>query len=211
MTLVLEKLYLYQMRRFLRTEKGRPMKPRQKNFFSTCNTCKSCCCQNARPPITQKRRKIIEDYLVAQGLRVDKPFETTEYVFPRETREGFCVFFDEETRRCRVNIVKPETCVAGPITFDINLQTGKIEFYLKFERICPLAGKLKKDMVALEKHLNSAKRELLTFVGELDAEALSAILQIDEPETWKIGEALLSKDVLERLRNTHARRKGSVH
>jgi len=142
---------------------------------------------------------------------VDEPFEMTEYVFPRETRDGFCVFFDKETRKCQVNVVKPETCVAGPITFDINLQTGKIEFYLKFERICPLAGKLEKDMVALEKHLTSAKRELLTLVGELDAEALTAILQIDEPETCKIGETSLSKGVLEKLRNTHARRKGSVH
>jgi len=142
---------------------------------------------------------------------VDKSFEISEYVFPRETRDGFCVFFDEETRRCRVYVVKPETCVAGPITFDINLQMGKIEFYLKFERTCPLAGKLKKDMIALENHLNSAKRELLTLVGELDTEALLAILQIDEPETWKIGETSLNKDVLERLRNTHARRKGSVY
>jgi Fe-S-cluster containining protein len=187
------------------------MKSRQTNFFSICNTCKLCCCQNARPPITQNRRKQIEEYLLTQDLKVYKPFETTEYVFPRETRDGFCVFFDEETRRCQVYGVKPETCVAGPITFDINLQTGKIEFYLKFERICPLAGTLKKDVVALEKHVNSAKRELLTLVGELDAEALSAILQIDEPETWKIGEALLSKVVLERLRNQRARRKGSVH
>jgi Fe-S-cluster containining protein len=113
------------------------MKPRQNDVFSTCEVCMSCCCQNARPPITQKRRKIIEDYLLAQGLRVDKSFEISEYVFPRETRDGFCVFFDEETRRCRVYVVKPET--------------------------------------------------------------------------WKIGETSLSKDVLERLRNTHARRKGSVH
>jgi hypothetical protein len=148
---------------------------------------------------------------LTQGLRLNKPFETTEYVFPRETGDGFCVFFDDKTRKCRVYVVKPETCVAGPITFDINLQTGKIEFYLKLERICPLAGKLKKDQVALENHLNSAKRELLTLVGELDAEALSAILQIDEPETSKIGEVSLSKDVLERLRNARTRRKDHVH
>jgi len=143
---------------------------------------------------------------LAQGLRVDNPFETTEYVFPRETGDGFCVFFDEETRKCQVYSVKPETCVAGPITFDINLQTGKIEFYLKFERICPLAGSLKKNQIALEKHLSSAKRELLTLVGELDAEALSAILKIDESETRKIGEALLSKEVLERQQKIRARR-----
>ena len=191
--------------------KGWSMKQRQKNFFSVCALCISCCCQNARPPITQKRRKLIEDYRLAQGLSKDKSFDTTEYVFPRETGDGFCVFFDAETRKCQIYSVKPETCVAGPITFDINLQTGKIEFYLKFERICPLAGSLKKDQVALKKHLTSAKRELLTLVGELDSEALSAILQIDEPETCKIGEASLSKDVLERQRNIHTRRKSVIH
>lgn len=148
---------------------------------------------------------------MAQGLRVDNPFETTEYVFPRETGDGFCVFFDEETRKCQVYSVKPETCVAGPITFDINLQTGKIEFYLKFERICPLASSLKKNQIALEKHLSSAKRELLTLVGKLNAEALSAILKIDESETRKIGEALLSKEVLKRQQKIRARRKGAIH
>jgi Fe-S-cluster containining protein len=186
------------------------MKPRQKNFFSICNTCRSCCCQNARPPITQNRRTRIEEYLVTQGLRVENPFEGTAYVFPRETRDGFCVFFDEETRKCRIYVVKPETCVAGPITFDINLPTGMIEFYLKLEHICPLAGKLQKDPVALEYHLNAAKRELLTLVGDLDADALSAILQINEPDTWKIGETPLSHDVLNRLLNTRARRTSSV-
>jgi hypothetical protein len=187
------------------------MKQRQKNYFLICSTCKSCCCQNARPPITQKRRKLIEEYCLAQDLRIDKFFETTEYVFPQETDDGFCIFFDEKTRKCQIYVVKPETCVAGPITFDINLKTGKIKFYLKFERICSLAGSLKKDRVALKNHLNSAKRELLTLVGELDAEALSAILQIDEPETHKIGEASLNKEVLEGLQKIRARRKSAIH
>jgi hypothetical protein len=52
---------------------------------------------------------------------------------------------------------------------------------------------------------------LLTLIVELDDEALSAILQIDEPETCKIGEASLSKDVLERQRNIQTRRKGVIH
>jgi hypothetical protein len=59
--------------------------------------------------------------------------------------------------------------------------------------------------------LNSAKRELLTLVGELDAEALSTILQIDEPETHKIGEASLNKEVLEGLQKIRARRKSAIH
>ena len=131
-------------------------------------------------------------------------FETTTYTFPRETRDGFCVFFDRDTRKCRVYAVKPETCVAGPITFDINLHTGNLELYLKLESICPLAGQLRKDPQGLAAHANAAKRELLRLVRALDADALAAILQIDEPETSKIGEVALSPDILDKLRVAQA-------
>jgi len=172
---------------------------RQNNSFQVCSKCKFNCCQNARPPITWKRKKIIENYLAAQGLRIEKPFDDTNYTFPRETREGFCILFDKENAKCLVHSVKPETCVAGPITFDINLQTGKIEWFLKSESICPLAGILHKHKEALEKHLNLAKKELQTLVHELDAEALCAILKMEEPETFKIGEDSLSPEILGKI------------
>jgi len=95
--------------------------------------------------------------------------------------------------------MKPETCVAGPITFDINLRTKKIEWYLKMEKICPLAGVVYKDKESLTKHLESAKREILTLVRELDPEALKAILKIEEPETFKIGEDNIENRILEKL------------
>jgi Fe-S-cluster containining protein len=176
--------------------------PRQDNFFHVCSRCKCNfnCCQNARPPITRKRRKIIENYLAAQGLKIEKPFENTNYAFLRETSEGFCILFDKETGKCLVHSVKPETCVAGPITFDINLQTGKIEWFLKSENICSLAGMLYEDKEALEKHLSSAKKELQTFVHEFGAKELCAILKIEEPETFKIGEDSLSPEILEKVR-----------
>jgi len=98
-----------------------------------------------------------------------------------------------------VHSVKPETCVAGPVTFYINLQTGKIEWFLKSERICSLAGVLYKDKEALERHLSLAKKELQRLVRELDAEALCAILKIEEPETFKIGEDSLNPEVLGKL------------
>jgi hypothetical protein len=95
--------------------------------------------------------------------------------------------------------VKPETCVAGPITFDINKRTKKIEWHIKMERICPLAGVVYKDKKLLEKHLVSAKREIRKFVRDLDAEALKAILEIAEPETFKITENSIAKNVLDKL------------
>jgi len=175
------------------------MESRQDDFFQVCSKCKFYCCQNARPPLTRRRKRIIEDYLSTQGLRIGKPFGKTTYIFLREGGEGFCILLDRETGKCLVHSVKPETCVAGPITFDINLQTGKIEWFLKSANICPLAGILYKDEEAIERHLDSAKRELQTLIHELDREALCAILKIEEPETFKIGEDSLRPEVLEKI------------
>lgn len=98
--------------------------------------------------------------------------------------------------------MKPETCVAGPITFDINMKTGKIEWFLKMEKICRLADALFKNEEALRGHLISAKRELLQLVQDLDAKPLKAILKIDELDTFKIGEDSLSLEILSKLENS---------
>jgi len=169
---------------------------RQKNFFDICGHCSISCCQNARPPLTSKREQIITAYLKEQKLCIENPFVQEKYAFPREDAEGYCIFFDKKTRRCLIHPVKPETCVAGPITFDINVPRGKIEWYLKMEKICPLAGAIHKQREILKKHLESAKKEILRLVSELDSEALKAILKIEEPETFKIDEDNIGKDVL---------------
>jgi hypothetical protein len=70
---------------------------------------------------------------------------------------------------------------------------------LKSESICSLADILYNDKEALEKHLSSAKKELQTLVQELDAKALCAILRIDEPSTFEIGEDSLSSEILEKI------------
>jgi Fe-S-cluster containining protein len=172
---------------------------RQDNFFNVCSECRGKCCKGARPPITPKRKKIIEKYLEQQGILIENSFIQKACMFPREDNDGFCIFFDKETIKCKVHPVKPETCVAGPITFDINLDTQKIEWYLKTESICPLAGKLYKNKDQFQKHLKSAKKEILQLVQELDSTALLIILKIDEPETFKIDEDEIDKNVLDKL------------
>lgn len=172
---------------------------RQSNFFDVCGKCRISCCQNARPPLTSERRKTIEAFLKGQGLNVENLFEQSVYTFPKEDAEGYCIFYDKKTRRCRIHPVKPETCVAGPITFDVNTKTGMVEWYLKMEKICPLAGAMYKNKAVLERHLESAKREIRRLLRELDAEALRAILRIEEPETFKIGEEKAEKEVLRKL------------
>jgi Fe-S-cluster containining protein len=172
---------------------------RQKNFFNVCGMCRINCCRDAKPPITERREKIIMEYLEKNGIHIKEPFVHAEYTFPREDTDGYCIFYDKATRKCIVHPVKPETCVAGPVTFDINAKTGKIEWYLKMEKICPLAGVMYRDKALLAKHFENARKEILQLVRELAPEALKAILKREEPDTFKIGEEEIGKDVLSKL------------
>lgn len=174
---------------------------RQSNFFDVCCECKTgySCCNDTTPPVTAERRRIIEAYLKENGRTVTNPFQRMEYVFPRLTADGYCLFHDKKTEKCVVHPVKPETCVAGPITFDLNVKTGKIEWFIKMDRICQLAGAVYQNKQLLRKHLASAKREVLRLVAQLTAEELQAILKKDEPETFKIEEDVLEKELLRKL------------
>jgi Fe-S-cluster containining protein len=164
---------------------------RQNNFFEVCSRCRptSSCCLGARPPITGERRKIIEAYLKKEKTLIANPFAKTDYVFPRENHGGYCVFCEVNTGKCLIHPVKPETCVAGPITFDINRKTGKVEYYIKMEKICQLAGIVYRNKELLQKHLESAKKEITKLVGWLSPGVLEAILKREEPETFKIDES----------------------
>ncbi len=175
-------------------------KQRQSEFFNVCEPCTLDCCKGARPPLTSKRKRIIQNFLKSNGVLVLNPFENREYAFPRETQDGHCIFFEKTTKKCRIHPVKPETCVAGPITFDINPQTGRVEWFLKTEKICLLAGALYRHKESFEKHAKSAKNEVLSLVQDLDSEALRAILTIEEPHTFKIGEDILPSEVVAKLR-----------
>ena len=66
------------------------------------------------------------------------------------------------------------------------LKTGKIEWFIKMQKICPLAGLVFEDKTLLKSHIESAKREIRRLADELDSKALDAILKKDEPETFKI-------------------------
>jgi len=174
--------------------------PRQADFFSVCRNCTTRCCNGARPPLTPRRKKIIQGFLKKNGNFAVNPFEERKYAFPRETKDSYCIFLDKTTKKCRIHPVKPETCVAGPFTFNINPQTGKIEWFLKMEKICSLVGVLYLEKEALEKHLKTAKREILRLVRNLDGEALRTILTIDEPDTFKIGEDLADPRIIAKLK-----------
>lgn len=157
------------------------------------------CCQHARPPITARRQKTIEKYLKKLNISIENPFVKAVYTFPREDADGYCIFYDKESGKCLVHPVKPETCVAGPVTFDINLRSKKIEWHLKTRKICCLAGVLYENSDLLKEHLKRAKKEIFRLVRELESEAVKAILRIEEPETFKIGESNVRKEDLAKL------------
>jgi hypothetical protein len=163
--------------------------------FDVCSQCKIICCQDAKPPLSEKRKKIIKEYLEKQKINIEKPFAKEHYSYPAVDELVFCRLFSKETGKCSVHPVKPETCRAGPVTFDINFSTKKIEWFLKKPEICAFAGVLYSDKAAFKDHFEVAKKELTHLIRELDPEELRVILKIEEPHTFKIGEDDLPSEV----------------
>jgi hypothetical protein len=98
-----------------------------------------------------------------------------------------------------IHSVKPETCVAGPITFGLNLQKGVVEFFLKKSEICAYAGVLFNDKAALKQHYQIARNNIVELIKQLSAEELLAINAIDEPQTFKFCEEPLPPEVARKL------------
>jgi len=134
-----------------------------------------------------------------QKINIEKPFTKEHYSYPTVDELVFCGFFDKDTGKCSVHPVKPETCRAGPVTFDINFSTKKVEWFLKKPEICAFAGLLYSNKAAFKDHFEIAKKELTILIQELDPEDLMAILKIEEPHTFKIGEDDLPLEVVSKL------------
>jgi hypothetical protein len=149
--------------------------------------------------LTAERKRVLKDYLKNLGNATMQLFTCSDYSFPAVDAAGFCVFYKQETKKCLVHQVKPETCRAGPITFDINCHTRKVEWFLKKKELCLFAGELFQAPERLADHIKTAKEEITRLICKLDSESLQAILKIDEPQTFKIGEDPLPREVLEKL------------
>ena len=167
--------------------------------YDVCSECKIICCQDAKPPLSESRKKILKKYMDEQKIKVEKPFTKEKYSYPSVDETLLCVFNSKVTKRCMVHPVKPETCRAGPITFDINFRTKKVEYFLKKSEICAYAGELFKDKAAFNGHYEVAKKEIMRLVEELSADELRVLHTIDEPQTFKVGEEDLSVSVVKKL------------
>jgi Fe-S-cluster containining protein len=167
--------------------------------FDQCSQCKSICCQDAKPPLSESRKKILREYLNRHKISIVKPFAKNDYSYPAVDEEIYCKLFSKQTGKCIVHPVKPETCVSGPITFDINLKTKKVEWFLKTSELCAYAGALYKNKMAFKEHFEVAKKQIITLIKQLSANELRAIIKIDEPQAFKVGEDSLPIEVAKKL------------
>jgi uncharacterized protein len=168
--------------------------------YDVCSRCKITCCQDAKPPLSNNRKKILTEYLREHSINIENPFTTAEgYSYPSVDKDGVCVFNDRKTKRCMVHCVKPETCVAGPITFDINFRTGMVEFYLKKNSICEYAGVLFNDKPNLKQHFLVARDQIVELIKQLSTDELHALCKIEEPETFKFCQEPLPPEVARKL------------
>ena len=167
--------------------------------YDVCGKCKIICCQDAKPPVSESRKKIIKEYMAKQKITIEKPFTKENYSYPSVDEALLCKFNSKENKKCMVHSVKPETCRAGPITFDINFKTKKVEWFLKKSEICAYAGELYKNKAAFNDHFEVAKKEIMRLIRELDADELRVLMKIEEPQTFKVGEDDLPIEVVKKL------------
>jgi hypothetical protein len=111
-------------------------------------------------------------------------FETNGYTRLKTKENGECIL--STNGKCSIHAIKPETCRAGPFTFDVKGDT--IEIYLKHERICPMVRLLKEIPEAYQQQYESAIGSITHLVRNLTQDELDAICLIEEPETEKVAE-----------------------
>lgn len=140
------------------------------------------CCFEARPPLTQERINT----LLAHGVSPDQ-VEFAGYKRLRLKQDGFCVLF--ENGKCSIHSIKPETCVAGPFTFD--MRGSILQIFLKKESICPMVRLLKENREVYDGLFEVSAERIVDLVKALPGPELEEILKIEEPETELVAEIRL--------------------
>ena len=149
-----------------------------------CNECHLVggCCFDARPPLSQERI----DILLKNGVSADA-VEFAGYKRLRLKPDGFCVLFQDG--KCSIHSIKPETCVAGPFTFD--MKGNILQIFIKRESICPMVRFLKANRKAFDGLFETSVERIMELVNKVPAEEMAEILKIDEPETDLVAEIRL--------------------
>ncbi|OPY38498.1 MAG: Flagellin N-methylase [Methanoregula sp. PtaU1.Bin051] len=145
-----------------------------KDAEEICTRCGGRCCDFAQPPISRS----CYERLVAAGISPDS-FEYRGYRRLQVKNNGECVL--SKDGKCSIHSIKPETCRAGPFTFD--LKGDMIEIYLKFESLCPIVRLLKEEPEAYARQYEVAVHNIARLVQNLTDDELATICRIEEPET----------------------------
>jgi Fe-S-cluster containining protein len=150
--------------------------------------CSNChldggCCFEARPPLSQERI----DILIKNGV-AKSAVEFAGYKRLRLKQDGFCVLFQDG--KCSIHSFKPETCVAGPFTFDI--KDNVLQIFLKRENICPMVRFLKADRKAYDGLFETSVEKIIHLIKNTPASEMAEILKIEEPDTDLVAEIPLS-------------------
>jgi Fe-S-cluster containining protein len=141
--------------------------------------CGGHCCDNVRPPVSSS----CYERLIKAGVAPDI-FESDGYTRIRTRENGECIL--SENGRCTIHAFKPETCRAGPFTFDV--KGDIIEIYIKFESVCPIVGLLKEVPEAYRQQYTLAVSSITHLVRNLTDDELAVICRIEEPYTEKVSE-----------------------
>jgi len=137
------------------------------------------CCFEARPPLSQERI----DILTGNGVDPDA-IEFAGYRRLKLRQDGFCILFRDG--KCSIHSIKPETCVAGPFTFDI--VGKKLQIFLKQETICPMVRFLKADRKAYDSLFEVSVQKIMDLVAAIPSSEMAEILKIEESETDLVAE-----------------------
>jgi Fe-S-cluster containining protein len=141
--------------------------------------CGGHCCDEAHPPISNP----CHQRLIAAGVSPDS-FEVNGYRRLKTNPDGTCILMKEG--KCTIHDIKPETCRAGPFTFDV--MDDQVQIFLKFESLCPIVGLLKEVPSAYNQQYEQSVRNIAHLVSNLSREELTVISRIEEPDTEKVAE-----------------------
>ena len=144
-----------------------------------CLRCGGHCCEEAHPPISEP----CYQRLIATGVP-DEVFEQNGYRSIRTRKDGTCICCTGG--KCSIHAIKPETCRAGPFTFDVKGDT--IEIFLKVEEICPVVRLYKDTPDAYRQQYDLAVKSISHLVSNLTGAEIAAICRIEEPQTEKVAE-----------------------
>jgi Fe-S-cluster containining protein len=120
------------------------------------------------------------------GVSADA-IEFVGYKRLRLRQDGFCVLFRDG--KCSIHDIKPETCVAGPFTFDI--EDDMLQIFLKRESICPMVRFLRANRKAYDALFETSVEKIMDLIRSVPEEEMAQILQIDEPQTDLVAEIRL--------------------